>query len=195
MNNALVYHGTPLTPRAALEAVMPSRAGCVSFYKPQDLEALLAICPQLMFRSRRVQLLDDGNARRAGVGSGEPGCVVGRLLCLVGVNHLGSRPLGNRAGQSRRAVAGQRWTVERLAVRPVEGRAGLAHGRTGRTAGSPVRAVRPCLSRLDWAPQARACGLRRLSAEDGSGGGVNGQHLAFATHVARHSGKGLVPVY
>ena len=44
-----VYHGTPMTPRAALNSIMPGRAACVSCYRPDDLEALLAICPQVMF--------------------------------------------------------------------------------------------------------------------------------------------------
>jgi hypothetical protein len=32
---ALVYHGTPLTPKAALEAIAPGRAFCVPFFRPE----------------------------------------------------------------------------------------------------------------------------------------------------------------
>lgn len=45
----IIYHGTPLTPRSALNAVMPSRAACVSFYHPSDADAVAAVCPLIMF--------------------------------------------------------------------------------------------------------------------------------------------------
>lgn len=60
---ATIYHGTPLTPRAALQA-MSGRAFCVSFYRPDDIETVAAMPGQLM--------LDNGAfsfwmaARRAG---------------------------------------------------------------------------------------------------------------------------------
>jgi len=45
----IIYHGTPLTPRAALVAVLPGRASCVSFHHPQDAEAVEATSPTIMF--------------------------------------------------------------------------------------------------------------------------------------------------
>lgn len=42
------YHGTPMNPDAALRDVMPGRAGCVSFYRPEDLAPILETCPQVM---------------------------------------------------------------------------------------------------------------------------------------------------
>lgn len=42
-----VYHGTPLTPRAALVAVGAGRAMCVSFYRPDDAEVVEAISQHL----------------------------------------------------------------------------------------------------------------------------------------------------
>lgn len=45
---AFVYHGTPLTPRAALMALGP-RGYCVSFYRPDDVEAVEAISPAIMY--------------------------------------------------------------------------------------------------------------------------------------------------
>ena len=42
---ALIYHGTPMTPRAALEAVLPGRAACVSFWRPDDAEAVASVSP------------------------------------------------------------------------------------------------------------------------------------------------------
>lgn len=44
----LVYHGTPLTPRAALDAVLPGRGACVSFWRPDDIDAVQQIAPFIM---------------------------------------------------------------------------------------------------------------------------------------------------
>lgn len=44
----LIYHGTPLTPRDAFEAVMPGRAVCVSFYRPDSINRALDLCPFVM---------------------------------------------------------------------------------------------------------------------------------------------------
>lgn len=58
-----IHHGTPLTPRAALQA-MSGRAFCVSYFRPDDIEIVAAMPGQLM--------LDNGAfsfwmaARRAG---------------------------------------------------------------------------------------------------------------------------------
>lgn len=45
---AVIYHGSPITPRAALLSVMPGRAACVSFKSPQDVAALAPIVSGLM---------------------------------------------------------------------------------------------------------------------------------------------------
>jgi len=62
----VIYHGTPMTPRAALKAVLPGRAACVSFARPDDVQEVEALCPRIMFRQRRVQLLAGGAAARRG---------------------------------------------------------------------------------------------------------------------------------
>lgn len=46
---ALVYHGTPITPRDVFDAAMPGRAACVSFFRPDDLHLVLEHCPHVMF--------------------------------------------------------------------------------------------------------------------------------------------------
>ena len=46
---ALIHHGTPLTPRAALFDVCAGRAMGVSFYRPDDAEVVEAISPAIMF--------------------------------------------------------------------------------------------------------------------------------------------------
>lgn len=45
---AFVYHGTPLTPREALLAA-GARGYCVSFFRPDDLDAVEAIAPHVMY--------------------------------------------------------------------------------------------------------------------------------------------------
>lgn len=44
-----IYHGTPMTPRAALLDVLVGRAACVSFYRPDDVGAVESISPAIMF--------------------------------------------------------------------------------------------------------------------------------------------------
>lgn len=46
---ATIYHGTPLTPRAALLSVCPGRAMCVSFYRPDSVRDVEAIAPAIMY--------------------------------------------------------------------------------------------------------------------------------------------------
>ena len=185
MGEALIYHGTPLTPRAALEAVLPGRAACVSFYRPDDLEALLAICPQVMFRPRRVQLLDEGAACRPGMGRSGARPVVASLLPLAGADHLQSGPVGYHARQPRRSFTAQRWATQRLAVRAVEGGAGMAYGWSYRSARSSVRALSKGLRRVGWRPETGASRLPCLSPKDGRGWGAYGQCVAPAAHAAR----------
>lgn len=46
---AFVYHGTPLTPKAAFEAIMPGKGVCVSFGTPSDDERAALYCPNRMY--------------------------------------------------------------------------------------------------------------------------------------------------
>ena len=184
-----IFHGTPLTPRAALNSIMPGRAACVSFYRPDDLEALLAICPQLMFRPRGVQLLDGRPACREGMGRGRARGVAPILLPMAGTDDLSSRPLGDHGGQSGRPVPAQRWAAERVAVRSIARCSGLAHGRLDRSPCAPVRAISARLCRMDWRPEKGACRLSGLPSQDGRGGGSYGQCLAPAAHAARDCGR------
>ncbi|AJA07492.1 hypothetical protein SKP52_02810 [Sphingopyxis fribergensis] len=193
LSTPVIYHGTPLTPRAALNAVLPGRAACVSFYRPDDLEALLAICPQIMFRSRSVQLLDGCDARREGMGRGRPASLVASILRLVGTYPVHTGAMGDHARQPSGAVPAQRWASERLALRG-SGSAGLAYGRLDRALGPTVR---PILARLPWLdrrPETGAGGMRRLSSQDGRSGSVDGQHLASAAHAAGHAGRSAIPI-
>lgn len=49
MAGPVIYHGTPMTPRAALLDVMDGRAGCVSFYRPDDVDAIEHVCSKIMY--------------------------------------------------------------------------------------------------------------------------------------------------
>lgn len=44
----VIYHGTPVTPNAAFDAIMPGRAACVSFFRPDQINRASALCPKLM---------------------------------------------------------------------------------------------------------------------------------------------------
>lgn len=46
---AVIYHGTPIVPNAAFEAIMPSRAACISFYRPDQVHLAETHCPKIMF--------------------------------------------------------------------------------------------------------------------------------------------------
>lgn len=188
-----IYHGTPLTPRAALNAVMPGRAACVSFFRPDDLEAVMAVCPQVMFRSRGVFLLDAGHARRARMGRGRPSPLVERLLRLAGTGPVHTRAMGDHARQSGCTIPAQRRLAERLAFRGSRS-AGVAHGRATRSSGAPLREIRSRMRRLDRRPEERAGGLRGLFSAHGRGCRSNGQYVAPAAHAARDAGRSAISI-
>lgn len=60
---AIVYHGTPITPRDALLA-QRGRAFCISFFTPRDVEAVEAISPHIMYDNGAFSFWQA--ARRAG---------------------------------------------------------------------------------------------------------------------------------
>lgn len=190
----VIYHGTPMTPRAALNAVMPGRAACVSFYRPDDLEALLAICPQMMFRPWGFQLLDGSDARREGMGRGRPADMVAGLLRLAGTDPVHAGTMGDHARQPSGAVPAQRRTSERLAVRG-SGGAGLAYGWADRAAGEAVRAIPARLPWLDRSPQTGAGRVRGIFPQDGGGRPVDGQYLAPAAYASRDAGCSAIPLH
>lgn len=180
---ALIYHGTPITPRAALRSVMPGRAACVSFFRPDDVEAVEAIAPFRHVRQRGVFLLDAG-------------CPIGsrpdrsrqerleRLLRMVGAAPVYARQVGNHSRPASSALPAQRWPAERLALWPFEGRARLAHGRPDRAPPSTMRALRSCLLGMDRRSEEGAGRMPRLPFPDGRGGASAGQPLAGAAHAS-----------
>ncbi len=188
----VIYHGTPLTPRAALLAVLPGRAGCVSFYTPDDVEAVEAVCPLIMFRQRRVFVLASGGQARRGMVRQAPR--LAPILRMAGAATVNPWPLGRDTGCAWRAKPTQRRSSQRLAVRAHARRSPLAHGWPARTPGEALRAVRPCSAGLDRRSQERACGLFPLPAQDGRGIGAARQPMARNSHDARDRRGVRLPV-
>lgn len=201
MSAPFFHHGTPFTPRPALENVLAGRGACVSFYRPDDVEVVERVCPTIMFRSRRILCVAGRAQARRGMGSA--GARPASLLRLARAAAFQRWPVGGGLRRSGRAIAVQRCFPERLAFRSGEGRAGLAHGRTDRAARPPLRALRSSLSRLDRRvrpvdrqdPQ-RSEGrrMRCLSPADGRGRRLFGQQMAPAPHDARLLGGLRLPV-
>lgn len=177
-----IYHGTPLTPRAALLFVCKGRAMCVSFHHPQDVEAVEAISPAIMFRQRRVFILAGGIAQRAGMGRASG---LGALLSVAGGTAVSPRQMGSHSRYARSAQPAQRWATERMAIRTGARRSPVAHGRAAGSAWQAVRAIRPRCIGMDWASKKGACWLSRLSSSHGRGCGTHGQPLAPCPHDAR----------
>lgn len=182
----LIHHGTPMTPRDALVSVCTGRAMCVSFYRPDDVEAVEAISPAIMFRQRGVLVLAASLTSREGVGRASR---LGTILRVVGTEAVQAGPLGRHSGQPWGTVPAQRCAAERMAVR-AEGCAVVAHGWPDRTAVAAVRAIRPRLPRVDRA-KGGVAGLSRSHGRSGSG---FGQSLAGSAHDARDRGGLRLPI-
>ena len=179
MDGPVIYHGTPMTPRAALLDVLSGRGACVSFFRPDDVEAVEAVCPQVMFRQWGLQRVESCTEAR------------GRLVYpfqldtvfrLAGTASVSTRALGSDAGCTGRTEPAQRQPVARMAVRG-PWRAAVAHGRADR---STAEALRPLPPRLPWLDRGgQASGSSRVSRPHGRGGQSNGQPVAPAAHDAR----------
>ena len=176
----IIYHGTPMTPRTALTSVCTGRAMCVSFYRPDDAEVVEAISPAIMFRQRRVFVLETGSTRGAGMG-GRSGLV--GLFHLARTEIVRSRALGCNPGHARSAITAQRQPAAFVAVR-AEGRAAVAYGWANRTAPAAMRQIRPGMLGLDGRRQGDR--LPSLSPPHGRGCCGLGQSMARYSHDARH---------
>lgn len=186
----MIYHGTPMTPRAALLDVCAGRAMCVSFYRPDDVEAVEAISPAVMFRQRGVFVLEGGIAQRAGMGRDAARLV--SLLRVAGTSPISSRSLGSDTRHTGRAKPAQRCAAERMAVR-AEGSAPVAHGWANRAAIAAVRSIRPGLLGVDRRGQVAR--HARLSRADGGSRQGARQSVAGSSHDARNAGGVRLPVH
>lgn len=182
MTSPTIYHGTPMTPRAALQQ-MAGRAFCVSFYRPDDVEVVQAISPAVMFRQRRVLVLAGRIKGWSGMG-GRSGLAT--ILQMAGTAIAG-KPVGRDTRQPRRTFANKRWTAERLAVRSM-GSAAVAHGQPDRPAVAPLRQIRTGLLGLDRPGQGFHRWLRGVVSPDGRSCRSHGQSVAGHSHDARRYG-------
>jgi len=178
----VIYHGTPLTPRAALLHVCTGRAMCVSFFRPDDVEAVEAISPDIMFRQWRIFHVEGGAAE--GRGMGRALGLVG-LLRMAGASFISSGALGSDTRYAGSAEPAQRCAVRSVAFR-AKGFTSLAHGCADRTAAAALRAFRPSVFGVDG--RRKAFGQARVSCSHGRGCKSIGQSLACASHDAWHQG-------
>lgn len=178
-----IYHGTPITPRAALESVGAGRALCISFFTPTDTEVAEAISPAIMFRQWGVLALEEGTAGRSRVGR-KMG--LARILRLAGCAFIPSRSVGGYTGYAGRALPAQRCAYQRLAVW-AKRFAAVAYGRADRAVAEAVRQVRQGLSRLDG--QGQGYRLPRISRTDAGSGSGAWEQVAGNSHDARRSGS------
>lgn len=182
--NAVVYHGTPMTPRAALLDVCAGRAMCVSFWRPDDVEAVEAISPAIMFRFRRVLGMARGAKARRGMVHSRG---LETLFRVAGAATVSAGTLGGHAGRTRSAFTAQRQPLARLAVRRPWS-APVAHGRTYRAVAAPVRETP---ARLPWLDRGgEASGPARISRTHCRIGQGFRQSLAGHSHDARDCGQG-----
>lgn len=182
-----IYHGTPMTPRDALQSVCAGRAMCVSFYRPDDVEVVEAISPAIMFRQRRVFILAGSSARRSGMGRASG---LDAILRLARAEAVRAGPVGSHSRYARSTLPAQRCAPERVAVRSV-GSAPVAHGRASRAATPAVRPTRPGLPRVDRS-KGRIAGL---PCADGGSFHGDRERLAKHSHDARNSGGLRLPVH
>lgn len=177
-----IYHGTPMTPRAALQQ-MSGRAFCVSFYRPDDVEVVQQISPAIMFRQWRVFVLASSIKSWSGVGRGSG---LAAILQMARASIAG-RALGSNTRQSWRTFTDQRRIAERLAVWSV-GRTTMAHGQPYRSPAATVRQIRASLLGLDGAGKRFHRWVRGLVSSHGRSCKHIGQSMAQHSHDAWRNG-------
>lgn len=188
----VIYHGTPLTPRAALQS-MAGRAFCVSFWRPDDAEVVEAISPDIMFRQRRVFGMEGcAQARGSMVHSRR----LDALFRVAGTPPVSSGTMGRDTGCTGRAVPAQRQPSFDLAVRD-QRRAALAYGCANRSPLAPVRQIPARLPRLDrdggW--RESRCGVRGVVSPDGRDSAAPRQSPAVAAPYARGPDRAGIRLY
>ncbi len=183
-----VYHGTPMTPRAALLDVCAGRAMCVSFWRPDDVEAVEAISPAIMFRQRRIFRVASRPETRRGL---VHPAGLDPVFRVAGTAPVSTGTMGGHAGCAGCAVTAQRQPLARLAFWGPWSTA-VAHGRTDRTAAPSLRET---LARLPWLDRCgQASRPARFSRADGGDRPGARQPLAGAAHDARDRGQGSLAV-
>lgn len=185
---AQIYHCTPLTPRDCLETIGQDRNLCVSFWRPDDVEAVERIARTVMFRQRRVLRMAGGDETRGRVVS------AGRLVALLPLarTETARRPLGDHSRCARRAFPAQRRAAHRLAVPARAVGPGLAHGRARVPAAAALRSMAARVHRMDWHGRGQGGWLSGLVRADAGHRAAADRALAAASSPARRPGRARV---
>lgn len=178
---AQIYHCTPLTPRAALEAIGIGRNFCVSFWRPDDAEAVERIAQTVMFRQRRIFRMASGDEARRGMVYPRR---LDAVLSLAGTK-TARQPLGDHSRCAWRAVPAQRRATHRLAIPVRVVSAGLAHGRARVPAAAALRSMAEGLHRMDWHGRGQGGWLSGLVRADAGDCTESGWQMAAASSFAR----------
>lgn len=189
MSRPVIYHGTPLTPRRALNAILPGRAACVSFWRPEDVEAVEAVCPAVMFRQWRILRMAGSDAKGRGVVHPRGLDPVFRL----GRASVACWPVGSDPRCARRALPAQRCSAESAFLRPGAVGTALAHGWAGRASASALRTVRAGLPGLGRDGRGCRRWLRGVVAADGRDCPAARQPMARPSSHAGRAGRPRVP--
>lgn len=173
-----------MTPRAAMLDVCAGRAICISFFRPDDVEAAEAISPAIMFRQWSVLILESGIAGWSRMGRDAEG--LDPIFRVAGAAPISSWSMGCHTRHPRSAKSAQRCAFGRLALW-AKGCAALAHGWSNRTIASAVRQIRQSMPWMDrrW-QNARHT---RVSCENGRSQFGFGESLADHSHDARDTGS------
>lgn len=185
---AQIYHCTPLTPRDCLETIGQGRNLCVSFWRPDDVEAVERIARTVMFRQRRVLGMAGGDEARGRVVSS------GRLVALLPLagTPAARQPLGDHSRCAWRAVPAQRRATDRLAI-PARGVGpGLAHGCTRLPAAAALRSMAEGLHRMDWHGRGQGGRVSGLVRADAGHRAAADRALVAAASSARRPGRARV---
>lgn len=183
-----IYHCTPLTPRDCLETIGHGRNLCVSFWRPDDVEAVERIARTVMFRQRRVFRMAGGDEARGRVVS------AGRLVALLPLagTPAARQPLGDHSRCARRAFPAQRRAADRLAI-PARGiGSGLAHGRARLPTAAALRSMAEGLHRMDWHGRGQGGWLSGLVRADAGHRAAADRALASASSPARRPSRSRV---
>lgn len=183
-----IYHCTPMTPRAALNAIGPGRNFCVSFWRPDDAEAVERIASTVMFRQWRIFRVATGDEARAGM------VRAGRLVAILPLagTALARQPLGDHSRCTWRTVPAQRRAAERLAIPTRAIRAGVAHGWPGIAAAAAVRPLPARLHGLDRDGGRQGGRLHGMVRADVRDCAENRRPMAADTPFARRAGRARV---
>jgi hypothetical protein len=188
----IIYHGTPMTPRAARLNVLAGRAACVPFPRRDHVKDVEAVCPRIMFRQRRLYLLARGGEKRRGVGRDRA-----RLDALLSLARTASEKwaMGSDPRSARRTITAQRRFDNGMAFRTVLWGSPLAHGRPAAAPCLSCRAVRYGGARLDGGSETRAGRLRGLSRAHEGGRGAIRRSVAANPHDARRCRRSPISIH